>query len=114
MPEAEEEAEEAGVNNLVFMQCFQDSPEESLWVSGILKLRMNISLFICMFFFLQVHACAQNSTYGKFKGIVAGLDLTQHEKLQTFVRVFKRDLKKPKFVGVRMVLEPAEHEFFER
>ena len=34
MPEAEEEAEEAGVNNLVFMQCFQDSPEESLWVSG--------------------------------------------------------------------------------
>ena len=37
MPEAEEEAEEAGVNNLVFMQCFQDSPEESLWVSGILK-----------------------------------------------------------------------------
>ena len=52
MPEAEEEAEEAGVNNLVFMQCFQDSPEESLWVSGILKLRMNISLFICMFFFL--------------------------------------------------------------
>ena len=33
MPEAEEEAEEAGVNNLVFMQCFQDSPEESLWVS---------------------------------------------------------------------------------
>lgn len=91
MPEAEEEAEEAGVNNLVFMQCFQDSPEESLWV----------------------HACAQNSTYGKFKGIVAGLDLTQHEKLQTFVSVFKRDLKKPKFVGVRMVLEPAEHEFFE-
>ena len=49
MPEAEEEAEEAGVNNLVFMQCFQDSPEESLWVSGILKLSMNISLYACSF-----------------------------------------------------------------
>ena len=32
MDEAEAEAHEAGVNNLVFVQCFQDSPEESLWV----------------------------------------------------------------------------------
>ena len=32
MEEAEAEAEEAGVNNLVFVQCVQDSPEESLWV----------------------------------------------------------------------------------
>ena len=33
MDEAEGEAEEAGVNNLIFVQCVQDSPEESLWVS---------------------------------------------------------------------------------
>ena len=32
MDEAEAEAEEAGVNNLIFVQCVQDSPEESLWV----------------------------------------------------------------------------------
>ena len=115
MDEAEAEAHEAGVNNLVFVQCFQDSPEESLWVIQTYKrLLHELSIKYSTLPTFKVYTCAQNSSHSKFRGIVAGLDLTKHDKLKTMIRIFKRDLQVPKFVGVRMILEPAEHEFFEK
>ena len=90
LDEAQQEAAKCGVKNLVFVQCLQDCPEESWWV----------------------YACAQK--YQSMKGIVGGLDLTKHDKLEAYIKVFQRDMIKPKFVGVRMILEPAEEAFFDR
>ena len=77
-----------GVNNVVFMQCYHDCPEEALWVHN---------------------TASQKHPF--IKGIVAGLDLTKHEKLETYIKQFKEDFKVPKFVGIRNIVEhlPSEH-----
>ena len=34
-------------------------------------------------------------------GIVAGLDITNHDKLRRYIKDFKTNFKNPKFVGIR-------------
>ena len=57
-----------GAKNVVFMQCYHDSPEESRWV----------------------YETAQEHPF--LKGIVAGLDVTKHDKLQKCIEEFQSDL----------------------
>ena len=77
-----------GVNNVVFMQCYHDCPEEAQWVYD-----------------------TASKKHPFIKGIVAGLDLTQHDKLEKYIKQFKSDFKVPKFVGIRNIVEhlPADH-----
>ena len=79
-----------GVKNVVFMQCYHDCPEESRWV----------------------YETAQDHAF--IKGIVAGLDVTKHEKLRKCIEEFKNEFKRPKFVGVRNIDEPRETDHFLR
>ena len=79
-----------GAKNVVFMQCYHDSPEEARWV----------------------YETAQEHTF--LKGIVAGLDVTKHDKLRECIEEFQRDFKLPKFVGVRNIDEPRETDHFLR
>lgn len=74
--EAKEMANKNGVKKAVFVMCYDDCPEEALWVY---ENAQRVELFI---------------------GIVAGLDLTQHEKLKATIDKFSK-LSNPKFVGVR-------------
>ena len=61
---------------VVMVMCFDDCPEETQWVHDTAQ---NVDLII---------------------GIVAGLDLTKHDKLEEHIKKFK-NFKKPKFVGIR-------------
>ena len=77
-----------GAKNVVFMQCYHDCPEEAQWVYD-----------------------TASKKHSFIKGIVAGLDLTQHDKLEKYIKQFKEDFKIPKFVGIRNIVEhlPADH-----
>jgi len=77
-----------GVNNVVFMQCYHDSPEEAAWVYE-----------------------TASKKHPFVKGIVAGLDITKHEKLTKYIKEFKQDFRRPKFVGIRNIVEhlPSDH-----
>ena len=70
-------ANQSGVSKVVFVMCFDDCPEEAQWV----------------------YDNAQNTDL--IVGIVAGLDLTKHEKLRTYIEKFRKEFKAPKFVGIR-------------
>ena len=74
---AKEIANKAGVKKVVFMMCYDDCPEESQWVYDNAQ---NVDLVI---------------------GIVAGLDLTKHDKLKKYINEFKTNFKHPKFCGIR-------------
>ena len=79
-----------GAKNVVFMPCYHDSPEEARWV----------------------YETAQEHPF--LKGIVAGLDVTKHDKLRECIEEFQRNFKRPKFVGVRNIDEPRETDHFLR
>ena len=79
-----------GIKNVVFMQVYHDSPEEARWV----------------------YETAQKHPF--VKGIVAGLDITKHNKLQKCIDEFKSTFKRPKFVGVRNIDEPTPTDHFLR
>merc|ERR1712029_1114238 len=70
-------ANESGVKKVVFVMCYDDCPEEAQWVYDNAQ---NTDLII---------------------GIVAGLDITNHEKLRRYIKDFKTNFKNPKFVGIR-------------
>lgn len=70
-------ANESGVKKVVFVMCFDDCPEEAEWV----------------------YENAQTTEL--IIGIVAGLDLTKHEKLRNYIQKFRHEFKAPKFVGIR-------------
>ena len=79
-----------GAKNVVFMQCYHDCPEEARWV----------------------YETAQSHTF--LKGIVAGLDVTKHQKLRDCIEEFQKSFKRPKFVGVRNIDEPTDVDHFLR
>ena len=70
-------ANESGVKKVVFVMCFDDCPEEAQWVYD------------------------NAQTTDLIIGIVAGLDLTKHEKLRHYIQKFRLEFKAPKFVGIR-------------
>ena len=70
-------ANQSGVKKVIFVMCYDDCPEEAQWVYDNAQ---NTDLII---------------------GIVAGLDLTKHDKLKKFIAEFKSNFKRPKFVGIR-------------
>ena len=74
---AKEIANKSGVKKVVMVMCFDDCPEETQWVYDNAQ---NVDLII---------------------GIVAGLDLTKHDKLTNYIKKFKSEFKHPKFVGIR-------------
>jgi len=74
---AKEIANKSGVKKVVMVMCFDDCPEETQWVYDNAQ---KVDLII---------------------GIVAGLDLTKHEKLLKFINEFRTNFKRPKFVGIR-------------
>ena len=79
-----------GAKNVVFMQCYHDCPEEARWV----------------------YETAQEHPF--LKGIVAGLDVTKHDKLRESIEEFQKNFKRPKFAGVRNIDEPRERNHFLR
>lgn len=81
---------DSGVENVVFVMCYDDCPEEARWV----------------------YKTAQKHAF--LKAIVAGLDLTKHEKLEVCVQEFKAEFKRPKFVGVRHLIGLYEPDFLLR
>ena len=81
--------ERNGVRNAVFVQCFNDAPEEAEWV----------------------HRVSQDTPL--IKGIVAGLDLEQHEKLRKNLDAMTK-WKVPKLVGVRHITHFVPNDYFTR
>ena len=74
---AKEIANQSGVKKVVFVMCFDDCPEEAEWVYANAQ---KVDLIV---------------------GIVAGLDLTKHDKLKSYINKFKIEFKGPRFVGIR-------------
>lgn len=81
--------ERNGVRNAVFVQCFNDSPEEAEWV----------------------HRVSQETPL--IKGIVAGLDLEKHDKLRRHLDAMAQ-WKVPKLVGVRHITHYEPNDYFTR
>ena len=74
-------ANKSGVKKAIFVMCYDDCPEEAEWVY---QNAQKVDLII---------------------GIVAGLDLTKHEKLRQWIGKFKKEFTSPKLVGVRHHLQ---------
>jgi predicted TIM-barrel fold metal-dependent hydrolase len=74
---AEQVAGANGVRNVIFVMCYNDCPEEARWVYEVAQ------------------------SHQLIKGIVAGLDLTNHDKLLKCIDEFRSSFRGPKFVGVR-------------
>jgi len=78
-----------GIKNAVFVQCYNDCPEEIDWV------------------FKQ----AEKQQF--LKGVVGGLDLTKHEVMRTTIAKFSKETR-PKFVGVRHLIDFEPDDFLTR
>jgi len=87
--EAETTLASSGIKTGVFVQCYNDCPEEMDWV------------------FSQ----AEKHTF--LKGVVGGLDLTKHDKMKAAIAKFSKN-KRPKFVGVRHLIDFEEDDFLTR
>merc|ERR1712013_946058 len=84
--EAETTLASSGIKTGVFVQCYNDCPEEMDWV------------------FSQ----AEKHTF--LKGVVGGLDLTKHDKMKAAIAKFSQN-KRPKFVGVRHLIDFEDKDF---
>merc|ERR1712013_22051 len=87
--EAETTLASSGIKTGVFVQCYNDCPEEMDWV------------------FSQ----AEKHTF--LKGVVGGLDLTKHDKMKAAIAKFSQN-KRPKFVGVRHLIDFEDNDFLTR
>ena len=74
----------------VFVQCYNDCPEEIDWVYGQAK---------------------QSS---KLLGVVGGLDITKHDKMREMINKYKAREEGPKFLGVRYLLAWDQEDFMLR
>jgi len=84
--EAESTLAQSGVKAGVFVQCYNDCPEEIDWVME------------------------QAEKHEFLKGVVGGLDLTKHEKMKKTIAKFSHK-KRPKFVGVRHLIDFEDDDF---
>lgn len=74
----------------VFVQCYNDCPEEIEWV----------------------YSQARQSN--KLLGVVGGLDLTKHDKMREMITKYKGRGEGPKFLGVRYLLAWDKEDFMLR
>jgi len=87
--EAETTMAQSGITSGVFVQCYNDCPEEMEWVFG------------------------QAEKHQFLKGVVGGLDITKHDKMKAAIAKFSKK-KRPKFVGVRHLIDFEEDDFLAR
>jgi len=87
--EADNTLAQSGVKAGVFVQCYNDCPEEVDWVFK------------------------QAEKHEFLKGVVGGLDLTKHDKMKAAIAKFSK-AKRPKFVGVRHLIDFEEDDFLTR
>jgi len=87
--EAASEMSVCGVETAVFVQCYDDSPEEVEWVYS------------------------QAEKYPFLRGVVGGLDLRNHEKMEKVLAQYKKETR-PKFVGVRQLIDFQDNDFLTR
>jgi len=87
--EAGQEMAGRGIKNAVFVQCYNDCPEEIDWVFK------------------------QAEKHRFLKGVVGGLDLTKHEVMRTTIAKFSKETR-PKFVGVRHLIDFESDDFLTR
>ena len=73
----------------VFVQCYNDCPEEIDWVYN------------------------QANERNKVLGVVGGLDLTKHDQMRELINKYSR-MEGPKFLGVRYLLAWDEEDFMLR
>ena len=78
-----------GIKNAVFVQCYNDCPEEIDWVYS------------------------QAEKHRFLKGVVGGLDLTKHEVMKATIAKFSKETR-PKFVGVRHLIDFEADDFLTR
>ena len=74
----------------VFVQCYNDCPEEIDWV----------------------YSQAKQSS--KLLGVVGGLDITKHDKMREMINKYKGREEGPKFLGVRYLLAWDQEDFMLR
>lgn len=84
--------EESGSQVLggVFVQCYNDCPEEIDWVYG------------------------QAKQSNKLFGVVGGLDITKHDKMKELIKKYKGKEEGPQFLGVRYLLAWDQEDFMLR
>ena len=87
--EAGQEMGKRGIKNAVFVQCYNDCPEEIDWV----------------------YKEAEKHRF--LKGVVGGLDLTKHEVMKATIAKFSKETR-PKFVGVRHLIDFEADDFLTR
>ena len=92
LKEIENTMTESGAQVLggVFVQCYNDCPEEIDWV----------------------YSQAKQSS--KLLGVVGGLDITKHDKMRKMINKYKEREEGPKFLGVRYLLAWDEEDFMLR
>jgi len=87
--EAGSEMATQGIKHAVFVQCYNDCPEEVDWV----------------------YQQAKKASF--LKGVVGGLDLTKHKKMEDTIAKYKRETR-PKFVGIRHLIDFEADDFLTR
>lgn len=87
--EAVTEMNVMGIKNAVFVQCYDDCPEEVDWV----------------------YKQAEKQKF--IKGVVGGLDLRKHEKMKKTIEKYAKETR-PKFVGIRQLIDFEDDDFLTR
>ena len=115
--EAGQEMAARGIKNAVFVQCYNDCPEEIDWVFkqaswGPRTILIASTKFL--HFCKCIERCFPQAEKHRFlKGVVGGLDLTKHEVMKIAIAKFSKETR-PKFVGVRHLIDFEADDFLTR
>jgi L-fuconolactonase len=102
--EAGAEMATAGIKNAVFVQCYNDCPEEVDWVFQQVGGLWSLSL---------PSRGLQARKHRFLKGVVGGLDLTKHDGMKETIAKYSGETR-PKFVGVRHLIDFEDDDFLTR
>ena len=109
--EAGQEMAARGIKNAVFVQCYNDCPEEIDWVFKQASWGSRTKfLHFCKYIEMSF---PQAEKHRFLKGVVGGLALTKHEVMKIAIAKFSKETR-PKFVGVRHLIDFEADDFLTR
>ena len=135
--EAGQEMAARGIKNAVFVQCYNDCPEEIDWVykqvsAKTKSCKVHFERKVKEVYSLPPRALPKKIDFGAkgrdqhdsrclmqaekqrfLKGVVGGLNLTKHEVMRTTIAKFSKETR-PKFVGVRHLIDFEPVDFLTR